>query len=158
MPETTEETPTRERTGATKSAEEILEGIFAPRPKATPAEQAEHALRHPKQLIYCALSNRNFYWRAHITKYVLDEGHVPICPQMLFDYYLLHTVTKDSVREANNNLILRSDQVWVFGNVSLGVKVQVGIAKRLRKPLRFHDITDLPYRVMAVPESLVREE
>ena len=104
------------------------------------------------------MSNRNFYWRAHITKFVLDEGFVPICPFMLFDYYLLHTVPKDTVREAFNNLIVRCDQMWVFGGLSLGVKVQVGIAKRLRKPVRFYDITDLPYRVVSIPESMVREE
>jgi len=52
---------------------------------------------------------------------------------MLFDYYLVHTVPKDVVREAFNNLIVRSDQMWVFGNPSLGVKVQIGIAKRLKK-------------------------
>ena len=34
-----------------KSAEAILERIFAPTPKASPAEQAERALRRPKQLI-----------------------------------------------------------------------------------------------------------
>jgi hypothetical protein len=45
---------------AVKNAEDILERIFAPTPKASPAEQAERALRRPKQLIYCALSNRNF--------------------------------------------------------------------------------------------------
>src|SRR5665213_3192321 len=101
--------------------------------------------RRPKQLIYCAISNRNFYWRQHITKFVLDEGGVPISPFMLFDYYLLHTVPKDTVREAFNNLVVRCDQMWVFGNLSLGVKVQIGIAKRLRKPLRFYDITDMPY-------------
>ncbi len=105
---------------------------FTPTPKASPAEQAERALRRPKQLIYCALSNRHFFWRQHITKFVLDEGHVPIVPFMLFDYYLLHTVPKEVVREACNNLIVRSDQMWVFGHMSLGVKVQIGIAKRLR--------------------------
>ncbi len=67
---------------------------------------------------------------------------------MLFDYYLLHTVPKDVVREALNNLIVRCDQLWVFGNLSLGVKVQIGIAKRLGKPVRYYDITDLPYRVV----------
>jgi hypothetical protein len=141
-----------------KNAEDILERIFAPTPKASPAEQAERALRRPRQLVYVALSNRNFYWRAHVTKFVLDEGFVPITPFMLFDYYLLHTVNKDTVREAFNNLIVRCDQMWVFGNMSLGVKVQIGIAKRLRKPVRFFDITDLPYRVVSVPESMVREE
>ena len=142
----------------TKNAEDILERIFTPTPKASPAEQAERALRRPRQVVYVGISNRNFYWRAHITKFVLDEGRVPITPAMLFDYYLLHTVPKELVREAFNNLIVRSDQMWVFGNMSLGVKVQLGIAKRLRKPVRFFDITDLPYRVVSVPEALVREE
>ena len=141
-----------------KSAEDILERIFTPTPKASPAEQAERALRRPKQLIYCALSNRYFFWRQHITKFVLDEGHVPIVPFMLFDYYLLHTVPKETVRSACNNLIVRSDQMWVFGNTSLGVTVQVGIAKRLKKRVRYYDISDLPYRVTAIPESMVREE
>jgi len=143
---------------ASKNAEEILERIFTPTPKASPAEQAERALRRPRRLVYVALSNRNFYWRQHVTKFVLDEGHVPICPFMLFDYYLLHTVAKETVREAFNNLIVRSDEMWVFGNLSLGVKVQIGIAKRLKKPVKYWDITDLPYRVVNVPEALVREE
>jgi len=141
-----------------KNAEDILERIFAAEPKATAAEQAERALRRPKDLIYVALSNRNFFWRQHITKFVLDEGAVPICPQMLFDYYLLHTVPKEVVREAFNNLIVRSDQMWVFGATSLGVKVQLGIAKRLRKPVRYYDISDMPYRLVSIPESRVREE
>ena len=141
-----------------KNAEDILERIFTPRPKASPAEQAERVLRRPKRVVYCAISNRNFYWRQHISKFVLDEGAVPIVPFMLFDYYLLHTVTKETVREAFNNLIVKSDEMWVFGTISLGVKVQIGIAKRLRKQLRYYDITDLPYRVVCVPEAMVREE
>jgi hypothetical protein len=152
----TERTPTVG--GEVKNPEEILERIFTPRPKATPAEQAERVLRRPKRVVYCAISNRNFYWRQHITKFVLDEGAVPLIPFMLFDYYLLHTVPKETVREAFNNLIVKSDEMWVFGSISLGVKVQVGIAKRLHKPIRYYDITDLPYRVVCVPEALVREE
>jgi len=149
-------TPTLAAT--TKDAEDILEKIFTPRPKATPAEQAERALRRPKRLVYVALSNRNFYWRQHITKFVLDEGAVPICPFMLFDYYLLHTVPKETVREAFNNLIVKCDEMWVFGPMSLGVRVQVGIAKRLRKPLKYYDIADLPYRLVNIPEAMAREE
>src|SRR6202165_1587201 len=112
-----DETESPARPGV-KNAEDILERIFAPTPKASAAEQAERALRRPKQLIYCALSNRHFFWRQHITKFVLDEGHVPIVPFMLFDYYLLHTVPKEVVRAACNNLIVRSDQMWVFGHRS----------------------------------------
>jgi hypothetical protein len=157
-PEAVESTEAPAQAAPVKSAEAILERIFAPTPKASPAEQAEKALRRPKQLIYCALSNRNFHWRQHVTKFVLDEGHVPIVPFMLFDYYLLHTVPKETVREAFNNLIVRCDQMWVFGNMSLGLKVQIGIAKRLKKPVRYYDITDMPYRVVSVPEAMLREE
>src|SRR5437016_12895946 len=99
------------------------------------------------------MSNRNFHWRMHVTKFVLDEGCVPINPFMLFDYYLMHTVNKDTVREAMNNLLVKCDECWVFGQMSLGVKVQVGIAKRLKKPLRFYDIADLPDRIVRISEK-----
>jgi hypothetical protein len=142
-----------------KSADDILASIFATVvPEATPLEQLEQALRHPKKLIYTAISNRNFFWRMHISKFVLDEGQVPINPFMLFDYYLLHTVDKHVVRQAFNNLMARCDEVWVFGQMSLGVKVQVGIAKRMKKPLRFYDIADLPERVVRISEQLAQEE
>jgi len=154
----TESTPMPPVSGVVKDAEDILERIFTPRPKASPAEQAERVLRRPRRVVYCAISNRNFYWRQHISKFVLDEGAVPIVPFMLFDYYLLHTVPKETVREAFNNLIVKSDEMWVFGSTSLGVKVQIGIAKRFHKQVRYYDITDLPYRVVSVPEAMVRDE
>ncbi len=141
-----------------KSAEQILASIFAPAPEASPLEQVQQTLLHPKRLIYTVISNRNFYWRMHVSKFVLDQGHVPINPFMLFDYYLLHTVSKQTVREAMNNLLSRCDEVWVFGTMSLGVKVQVGIAKRLKKPLRFYDMADLPERMVRISEKLAQEE
>ena len=141
-----------------KSADDILASIFTSVPEASPLEQLEETLRHPRKLIYIAISNRNFYWRMQITKFVLDEGYVPINPFMLFDYYLLHTVPKILVREAINNLLARCDEVWVFGRLSLGVKVQMGIAKRLRKPMRFYDIADLPERAVRISEKLAQEE
>ncbi|HYM51020.1 MAG TPA: hypothetical protein VET65_10690 [Candidatus Limnocylindrales bacterium] len=141
-----------------KSADDILASIFAPSPEASPLEQLEETLRHPKRLVYTAISNRNFYWRMHIAKFVLDEGFVPINPFMLFDYYLMHTVPKQLVREAINNLLARCDEVWIFGRLSLGVKVQMGIAKRLRKPMRFYDIVDFPERAVRISERLAQEE
>ncbi|HUY57428.1 MAG TPA: hypothetical protein VMV12_06335 [Candidatus Micrarchaeaceae archaeon] len=152
------EVPTEVVTGAPRSADDILELIFTPTPRASPAEQAERTLRRPKALVYVAMSNRTFFWRQQLTKFVLDEGRVPITPFMMFDYYLLHTVPKELVREAMNNLIARCEEMWVFGSLSLGLKVQVGIAKRMRKPVRYFDISDLPYRVVGVPESMVAEE
>src|SRR5256714_6952442 len=99
---------------AGKSAEAILASIFAPVAEASPLEQLEQTIRHPKKLIYIAMSNRNFYWRMHVLKIVLDEGYVPINPFMLFDYYLLHPVAKQLVREAINNPLSRCDEVRGF--------------------------------------------
>lgn len=104
------------------------------------------------------MSNRNFYWRAHVQKFVLDSGMVPISPFMLFDYYLLHTVPKSIVREAMNNLLARCDECWVFGRISLGVKVQIGIAKRLNKPVRYFDISELPVTILPISEETAEEE
>jgi hypothetical protein len=141
-----------------KAAEDILERIFQPTTKPSARDQAEETLRHPKRVVYVAMSNKSFYWRAHIQKFVLDSGMVPISPFMLFDYYLMHTVSKDVVREAMNNLLARSDEVWVFGRLSLGVKVQVGIAKRMSKAVRYFDISDLLVAVRPISEETAQEE
>lgn len=140
------------------AADEILERIFQPTTKPSAMDQAEETLRHPKKLVYAAMSNRNFYWRHHIQKFVLDSGMIPVSPFMLFDYYLLHTVPKQVVREAMNNLLARSDECWVFGRLSLGVKVQIGIAKRLNKKIRYFDIGELPVAVMPISEESAQEE
>ncbi|MDQ6744177.1 MAG: hypothetical protein M3Z97_14900 [Candidatus Dormibacteraeota bacterium] len=139
-------------------ADDILEKIFAPATKPSAMDQAEETLRHPKRVVYTAMSNRNFYWRSHIQKFVLDSGMVPVNPFMLFDYYLLHTVPKTVVREAMNNLLARCDEVWVFGRLSLGVKVQIGVAKRMSKPVRYFDISELPVAVIPISEETAAEE
>ncbi len=141
-----------------KAADEILERIFQPALKPSALDQAEETLRHPKRLVYAAMSNRNYYWRGHIQKFILDSGMVPVSPFMLFDYYLMHTVSKEVVREAMNNLLARCDEVWVFGRLSLGVKVQVGIAKRMNKPIRYFDISELPVAVIPISEETAQEE
>jgi len=139
-------------------AEDILERIFQPSTKPSALDQAEQTLRHPRRLVYVAMSNRNFYWRNHVQKFVLDSGMVPVSPFMLFDYYLLHTVPKTVVREAMNNLLAHCDEVWVFGRISLGVKVQIGIARRMSKPLRYFDISELPVAVLPISAETAEEE
>src|SRR5215831_7306426 len=139
-------------------ADDILERIFQPTTKPSALDQAEQTLRHPRRLVYVAMSNRNFYWRNHIQKFVLDSGMVPVSPFMLFDYYLLHTVPKTVVREAMNNLLARCDEVWVCGRISLGVKVQIGIAKRMSKSVRYFDISELPVAVLPISAETAEEE
>jgi hypothetical protein len=57
-----------------------------------------------------------------------------------------------------NNLLAKCDECWVFGRISLGVKVQIGIAKRLNKPVRYFDISELPEAVIPISEETAQEE
>src|SRR3989440_1485743 len=104
-----------------KAAEDILERIFQPTTKPSARDQAEETLRHPKRLVYVAMSNKAFYWRGHIQKFLVDSGMGPVGPLLLFYYYLMHTVSKENVREAMNKPLARSAQGGGFGGLSPGV-------------------------------------
>src|SRR5260370_24353740 len=71
-----------------KSAEAILASIFSPVAEASPLEQLEQTIRHPKKLIYIAMSNRNFYCRMHASQLGLNEAYTPLHPFLPFDYNL----------------------------------------------------------------------
>jgi len=89
------------------------------------------------ELVYPAYSKHNFYFRQHISKYVLEQGYVPLNPFMIFEYFMLDTVDRDLIRNANNNLVRRADQLWVFGEISDGVLAEIKLAKELEKPIRY---------------------
>ncbi len=88
-------------------------------------------------LVYTAASKHLFYFRAHISKYALEQGAVPLNPFMIFDYFFLDTVDRDLVRKGNNNLVRRADEVWVFGDVSNGVLAEILLAKSLAKRIKY---------------------
>jgi hypothetical protein len=91
-------------------------------------------------LIYTAMSKHLFYYRAFISKFVLENGGVPLNPFMIFDYFLLDSVERDLVRQANNNLCKRCDEIWVFGAVSDGVLAEIHISTKCGVPQRFFEI------------------
>lgn len=97
-------------------------------------------LTNTKPLVYTAMSKQLFYFRLHIQKFVLEQQAVPLNPFTSFDYFLLDTVERDLVREANNSLVARSDEIWVFGPISNGVLAEVQQAKNLSKPVRYFAI------------------
>jgi hypothetical protein len=72
-------------------------------------------------------------------KFVLEQDCVPLNP-FSFGYFLLDTVPRDLIREANNNLIKRADGVWVFGKVSDGVLAEIKLAKQMKKPIKFFKV------------------
>lgn len=111
-----------------------------------------------KLLVYTAQSVRNFAYRMLICKHVLDMGYVPLNPFNLWGHYLYELVDRDVVRNANNNLIRRVDEVWVFGDISDGVLPETNLAKESGKPVRYFNIDDLPRSIVGIEEDQVRYE
>lgn len=94
------------------------------------------------KLVYPAFSKHLFYFRMHITKYVLENGGVPLNPFMIHEYFLLDTVDRDLIRASNNTLVERADELWVFGEISNGVMAEIELAKKDGKTIRYFEIID----------------
>lgn len=92
-------------------------------------------------VVFTAMSKKYFYMRFFVTKFALDQGVVPINPFTSFDYFLLDVVERDVVRRANNTLVARADELWVFGDIADGVRAEVVQAKAQNKPARFFAFT-----------------
>lgn len=90
-----------------------------------------------QEIIFTSFSKKNFYLRSAISKYILLQHKVPISPFMNFDYNLAGLVPKEDIRIANNSLIIRCDELWVFGQVSDGVLVEIYLARRHGKSVRY---------------------
>lgn len=114
-------------------------------------------LTEEKSLVYTAMSKHLFYYRMHISKYVIEQHRVPLNPFMIFDYFLLDSVNRDLVREGNNNLVKRSDELWVFGNVSNGVLAEIKIAKEMGKIIKYFKI-EKPHNIVPIKVTKVEME
>jgi hypothetical protein len=106
-----------------------------------------------KPVIFTAQSSKNFYQRMLICKFVFDKGGVPINPFNLFGYFLYELVDRDLVRNANNVILSRCDELWVFGEVSDGVLVEVQAFKNAGKPVKYFDISKLPKKIVEIKEK-----
>ncbi len=115
------------------------------------------SLTENNALVYTALSKHLFYYRMFISKFVLEQGKVPLNPFMIFDYFLLDSVDRDLVRKANNSIVLRADEVWVFGPISNGVLSEILIAKEAEKMIRYFRI-DKPHAIVPIDVSEIEME
>lgn len=109
-------------------------------------------------LVFTAMSKRRFYLRAHISKFVFEQGAIPINPFMCFDYFLLDTVKRNTVREANSKLLNICDELWVFGEISDGVLREIKQAKENNKRIRYFKIIDKPFKFIEISEDEIEYE
>jgi len=94
------------------------------------------------KLVYTAISKKLFYFKMHISKFVLEKDCIPLNPFMIFEYFMLDTVDRNKIREANNTLVKKADELWVFGQVSDGVLAEIKIAKEKQKPIKYFTVID----------------
>ncbi len=97
-----------------------------------------------RRVIFSAMSKRNFFLREHIIKFILEKGFTPASAFMMYSYFLLDTVERHALISANNELIRRSDEVWVFGSISDGVQKEIDLANELGLPIKYFDINLAP--------------
>lgn len=115
------------------------------------------AVQKDKPLVYTAMSKHLFYYRMFISVFVLENGGVPLSPFMVFDYFLLDAVDRDLVREGNNNLVKRCDDIWVFGAVSNGVLAEIQIANEQGKTVRYFAI-EKPHKIVETTKDEIDME
>jgi hypothetical protein len=116
-------------------------------------------LQESKKVVFTAQSCRNFHQRMLICKFVFEQGAVPVNPFNLFGYYLYELVARDLVRNANNNLLSRCDELWIFGEISDGVLAEIRLFRKSGKPMRFFNISGLPETIKEIAkQELVFED
>jgi len=102
-------------------------------------------------IIFTAQSKKRYYCRDAVCEFVFNQGALPVNPFRLYGYFLADRVDRDLVRQANNNLIRTSDQLWVFGKtIADGVLFEIEYAQQLGKPIRFFSIDSRADQIKAV--------
>ena len=116
------------------------------------------AIKPADAVVFTAMSKKYFYMRFFVTKFALEQGVVPINPFTSFDYFLLDAVERDTVRRANNTLVARADELWVFGDITDGVRVEIIQAWQQHKTVRFFAFRDDKHIYEVTIDDLVYED
>jgi len=89
-------------------------------------------------VVFTAQSKLHFYCRDAICEFVFNQGAVPVNPFRLYEYFLADRVDRDLIRQANNNLIRKCDELWVFGEtIADGILFEILYAEKLKMPVKY---------------------
>lgn len=116
-------------------------------------KHAADNLKIDKPVVFTAQSAKNFHQRMLICRHAFMQGVIPINPFNVFGYYLYELVDRDLIRNGNNNLLGRCDELWVYGDISDGILSEIKTFKGTGKPIKYFDISHLPETVTEVELS-----
>ena len=109
-----------------------------------------------RKVVFTAQSKQFFYCRDVVCEYVLKQGCIPVNPFRIFDYFLSDRVDRNLIRNGNNEMIKRCDELWVFGNVSDGVLFEIYMSRKMGKTVRFFNIATRAKEIFELkPEEVV---
>ncbi len=89
------------------------------------------------KVVFTAHSSRNSHHSMMICKYVFEKGHIPVNLFNLYGYFLYGLVGKDKIFRANNEILKKCDELWVFGEITEGVQIEIDLAKRENIPVKY---------------------
>jgi hypothetical protein len=111
-----------------------------------------------KKVVFAAMSKKNFYLREHIIKFILQKNYSPTCAFMMYSYFLLDTVDRKKLISANNDLIRRSDELWVFGDISDGVGKEIILARKLGREVKYFKVIKRNLNFKEIVEKEAKSE
>ena len=90
--------------------------------------------------IYLGDITANFDDDKRYSRFAVEQGVIPIALHLLFPLFMDEKTERDIAMYMNEVLISRVDELWVFGNeLSSSMKVEVEVAKKLKKPIQYFD-------------------
>jgi hypothetical protein len=110
-------------------------------------------------IVFTAQSKLSFYCREAVAEFTFSKGAIPINPFLVFGFFLGDRVSRELIREANEVLVLRSDELWVFGrDLANGVLREISLAANAGKPIRFFTVEDRPEAIQELHVDALRFE
>ncbi|MDP2908402.1 MAG: hypothetical protein Q8N77_01210 [Nanoarchaeota archaeon] len=111
-----------------------------------------------KKTVYIAMNSKYFKFREWITKFAFEQDVIPINCLMVYGYYLYDMVPRERIIEAYKTVVLKCDEIWIFGEISDGIREAMIIAKKSNIPRKFFDMTNYPTIVEISEDQAVWEE
>ncbi|MBP6391369.1 MAG: hypothetical protein KA352_10790 [Flavobacteriales bacterium] len=103
-----------------------------------------------RRVVFTAQSKKVFYCKDAICEFVFERECVPINPFMIFGYFLNDRVDRRMVRNGNNELIQRSDELWIFGSISDGVLFEIFQAQELGMPIKYFSVSPVAKEIREI--------
>lgn len=72
-----------------------------------------------------------------------DRGFVPIAPHLLFPQFLSEKTEREKALAADLHLLAVCQELWVCGEISRGMKLEIEEARRIGLPIRYVEKEEL---------------